>query len=100
MTDAYLEADSLLGACGRMLSAGKIQREGQDVVWNGNVCVKSLGKIWFGDIDLIGSNDDLTQLATKLGEPVYVLREMDARFNNEKKPLYDQARAVFHPVPE
>lgn len=93
----YQAADERLGRVGRIISGSKIPQPGQKVVWNANVCVKSAGKVWFGDIDLNNpaTRTHLIDLATDLGEPVYVLREHDARFKNEKAPLYDEAVEVF-----
>jgi hypothetical protein len=82
---------------GRMLSSSKRDPKGQVCVWNANVCTKSRAKIWFGDINLTTDEADLKALATKEGETVYVLREMDARFTNEVKPLLDQAVARYEP---
>ena len=82
--------DEILGPCGKMLSGSKIAPPGQNVVWNANVCVGSR-KVWFGDLNVTKSEDKLKALAKLAGEPVYVLREMDARFNNEAKPLLENA---------
>jgi hypothetical protein len=96
--DCYEAANDILGYCGQMLSGSKQERPGQRIVWNANVCVKSRGKIWYGDIDLIRSADALHTLAAELGEAVFVLREHDARFKNEAKPLYDEAVEKFEAV--
>ena len=87
-------AVEILGPCGRMISQSKssyLDRfPNNDVVFNGNVCIES-GKIWFGDLDITKSEEQIKALAEALGEPVYVLREMDARFNNESSPRLDKA---------
>ena len=35
--------------------------------------------------------------AAKEGEPIYVLHEMDARFQNEANPIWGNAVAVVYP---
>lgn len=82
---------------GRMLSGTKISRKGEICVYNANVCLKSVGKIWFGDLDLARDAEDLKRLPNEKGETVYVLREMDARFKNESAPKFDKAVATFAP---
>jgi hypothetical protein len=78
---------------GRMLSASKKTPKGHVCVFNANLCVKSRGKIWFGDIDVTTDRKQLIALAGRLGEDIYVLREKDARFQNEAAPLYENAVA-------
>jgi hypothetical protein len=89
-----------IGNLGRMISQSKSgysrQRPGGRPVFNANVCTRSAGKIWFGDLDLnTDDSDHLERLATVLKEDVYVLREFDARFENEQEPLFDRAVQVF-----
>jgi hypothetical protein len=87
----------LLGPAGKMRNGSKQAPQGEQAVWNGNVCVKDAGKIWYGDIYLNADATKLQSLADQLGEWVYVLYERDARFGNEAKPLYDQAVCWFEP---
>lgn len=75
------------------MNGSKRGPEGHVCVWNANLCVKSKGKIWFGDLDLTKDKDDLIRLAKERGEDIYVLREKDARFANESQPLYENAVA-------
>lgn len=93
--DKYQIAKDILGMPGRMLSASKSdyssQNLGHIVVFNGNVCTEADGKIWFGDLDVSKDEDKVKALAEALGEKIYVLYEMDARFENEAKPLLDRA---------
>lgn len=81
---------------GRMMNGTKREPPGHICVWNGNICTKALGKIWFGDLDLSDAHDQerLTALAGKLGETLYVLKEMDARFQTEAAPRFDRAIAT------
>jgi len=93
-TQADLARD-ILGQCGRMISASKSEYRskhlGSIVVFNANVCTGSQGKIWFGDIDVSAAMDKLELLADAIGETIYVLYEMDARFENEYSPRLDRA---------
>ena len=63
-------------------------------VFNANVCTAA-GKIWYGDLDVTRDEHMLRALAELLGEKVYVLREMDARFEDEANPKLDKAVASF-----
>jgi hypothetical protein len=83
---------------GRMISASKSNGpKGHVCVWNANVCIKSAGKIWYGDIDLTADIESIKALAVEKGEDVYVLREMDARFQTQNNPRYENAVAVISP---
>jgi len=53
------------------------------IVFNGNIVTKKRGKIWYGDLDITFEFDQLKSIADELGEDLYILREMDARFENE-----------------
>jgi len=68
---------------GRMISSSKRDPEGQRCVWNANVVIKSQGKVWFGDLNITKEGVKLKEVAEVIGEPLYVLREMDARFGTE-----------------
>jgi hypothetical protein len=89
-----------LGICGQMISGSKSgYRDALPCnvpIFNSNVIAargNDLEKIWYGDIDLTLSEGNLAKLATKLNATIYVLREMDGRFENEDKPKID--RYVF-----
>ena len=65
------------------------------VLFNCNAIIESYGKIWHGDLDLTISGNKLKEIATIIGEPIYVLSEHDARFGKEKiksKELISKAR--------
>jgi len=57
------------------------------VVFNGNIVTEKTGKVWFGDLDITRSMEDLQKVADELQENLYVLKEMDCRFENENKPF-------------
>jgi hypothetical protein len=82
---------------GRMISGSKTAPKGHVCVFNANICTKSKGKIWFGDLDLTMDVEHLKKLAAKEGETIFVLRERDARFDNEAKPLLANAVARYEP---
>lgn len=82
---------------GRMISGTKSGYKGR-AIFNANVCTKSKGKIWYGDLDLDGDAADLQSLADREREAVYVLRESDARFQNEAAPLFDKAVTIIPPT--
>lgn len=65
-------------------------------IFNSNVCLESK-KIWWGDLDLTLSKDKLIELSKELNDVVYVLYEMDGRFENEEKPLIDRYVVKFSP---
>jgi hypothetical protein len=98
MKKGQLEMPINFERMGRMISGSKKPPDGHICIFNANVCTKSKGKIWFGDLDLTTDADDLKSLASKMGETLYILREMDARFTNEATPLYE--KAVASVVPE
>lgn len=81
----------------RMISGSKssYSRQYPDhvVIFNANLCTRANGKIWYGDIDLTVDADKLLALRAQLGEDVFILYEMDARFENEAAPLLEKARA-------
>jgi hypothetical protein len=64
------------------------------VVFNANICTRTKGKIWYGDLDVTKDEEKLKELAANAGEDLYILREMDGRFENEAKPLLDRAVAI------
>ena len=82
---------------GRMISGSKMAPKGHVCVFNANICTKSRGKVWFGDLDLTTDAADLKRFAAEQGEDIYVLREMDARFTNEAKPRFENAVARYSP---
>lgn len=110
-TDPLTAAWELLGRPGAMLSGSKTAAPERRVVWNANVLIDqpngkfsifpakrvSPVKVWFGDLSITESEAKLQELANRFGQKVYVLREMDARFDTEANPRIDEAVAVFEP---
>jgi len=68
---------------GRMISGSKSAPEGHVVVFNGNIITEKAGKIWYGDLDVTLDFDQLKEIADEIKQDLYILREHDARFDNE-----------------
>lgn len=85
-----------IGSIGRMISGSKTGPKGHLCVWNGNIVVDGR-KRWYGDIDLTKQAKELAAAAKEIGKPLYILREHDARFDNESKPLIANAVQVVQP---
>ena len=79
---------------GRMIGSSKsiYRYDNPDhlVVFNANLCTGK-NKIWHGDLDLTLDYNKIQKLSNILKTKLYVLYEMDARFENEKKPLLNKA---------
>jgi len=92
--------NEILGWPGHIVSGSKtFYREKNPthlVIFNANVCTDA-GKVWWGDVDVTISKNDLSQLAKESGKTIYVLYEIDGRFENEKDPKLDQAAIKFMP---
>lgn len=88
-----------LGHNGAMIggSKGQYRYNNPDnlIVFNANVVTKEGEKIWYGDLDLSANNGEselvLRRLAVALNTRLYVLYEMDARFENETSPKFENA---------
>ena len=84
---------------GRMISGSKSgymsRNPNNNVVFNANIVTKKSGKVWHGDLDITLDIDKLKSVAVKLNEDLYILREMDARFENESAGFkYWKSKAV------
>ena len=71
----------------RMVSFDKRAKPGHTCVWNSNAVIKSQGKVWYGDIDITKDGKILKELAKELGEPIYILRERDCRFETQNDSI-------------
>lgn len=87
-----------LGDSGRMIAGMKIAPKGQVCVWNGNIIVEGK-KVWYGDVNLTKDAKKLQMIANIIQKPLYILREMDARFDTQNAPKLERAVAVIQPVP-
>ncbi len=73
----------------RMISLSKSEYRDSNphsvCIFNANVITAKDGKIWYGDLDLTKDANALKAVSKELGVILYVLRESDARFENEDK---------------
>jgi hypothetical protein len=100
MTLLIEQLNTTLGYPGRMISGSKsgYRKHYPDnfAIFNSNICTES-EKVWFGDIDLTLQKEALCELAKAHNQTIYVLYEMDARFENEDTPLLGKAPIKFLP---
>ena len=72
---------------GRLISFSKSEYRRQypenQVYFNANIFVLGEGKVWYGDIDVTKDREMLESIAAKIGKDIFILREMDGRFENE-----------------
>lgn len=72
---------------GRMISFSKSlysKNHPKNIIYyNANIFTEKYGKIWYGDLDLTLDIKSLENISKELNEKLYVLREMDGRFENE-----------------
>ena len=55
--------------------------------FNANIFTINEGKIWWGDLDLTKDAEKLKKVASETNQTLFVLKEMDGRFENEELPL-------------
>lgn len=72
---------------GRMISYSKSGYRDRfpenEVYFNSNIFLLGEGKIWYGDLDVTKDREILENIAREIGKDLYILREMDGRFENE-----------------
>ena len=68
-------------------SVNKSSKPKDLVIFNANVFMKDMGKVWYGDLNLTEEYMVLKSIAESLDTTLYVLWEMDGRFGKEKKPI-------------
>lgn len=101
MEDLYIQiAKDILGIHGKMISASKSRYvqtfPDHVIVFNANIFVGKT-KIWFGDLDITESVEDLKELSESIGSEIHILFEMDGRFDKERNPSLDNFVAKFYP---
>lgn len=72
--------------------------EGDLVYFNANIIIRSVGKIWYGDLNINLDFDNLKEIADVLNEDLYILMEGDARFGYENESiekLIKKARTII-----
>lgn len=57
------------------------------IVFNANVIMKDVGKVWYGDLNLTEDYNVLREIAQSLNTELYVLWESHGRFGEENKPI-------------
>ena len=87
---------------GRMISYSKSgyrqKYPDNEVYFNANIFTLEEGKIWYGDLDLTLDESNLTQIANELNVDIYILSEMDGRFENEKsskKQIIENSKKII-----
>ncbi len=99
--EAAATVEELLGSMGRMLSGSKSAYRARypdhEVAFNANLFTPLQGKLWFGDIDLTLDGSALQRVADRIGEDLFVLSEMDGRFDQEAAPRWQHPLATFQP---
>lgn len=85
-----------LGICGKLIAFSKSGYKRifpkNLVIFNSNIFLEEKNgfkKIWFGDLDITKDLSLLQEIYNKIQKTIYVLYEMDGRFENEDKPNID-----------
>jgi hypothetical protein len=97
-----LKIHSILGWEGRMISFSKsgYRKDNPEnlAMFNANIICKgeeAYEKIWYGDLDLTLDCQKLISISSILEKEIFVLYEMDARFDNEESPNFLNHIASF-----
>ena len=76
---------------GRMIGGSKTGYSAQYpddlIIFNANVLIKDIGKVWYGDLNLTQDYIILKSIADSLDTTLYILWESDGRFGEENKPI-------------
>ena len=76
---------------GRMIGGSKTgyssQHPDELIIFNANVLMSDVGKVWHGDLNLTEDYLVLKDIAKSLNSTLYVLWESEGRFGEENKPL-------------
>jgi hypothetical protein len=54
------------------------------IIFNASIFTLQSGKVWFGDLNINIDLNKLQRVADELKEELFILNEVDARFNGEK----------------
>lgn len=86
-------SSSIIGFEGKMISFSKsgyrLENPENLVMFNANIIQKTekgYEKIWFGDLDITLDYEKLVRISECLDTEIFVLHEMDARFDRESDP--------------
>lgn len=73
---------------GRMISRSKLtyreRNPDNEVYFNANIFILCEGKVFYGDLDVTKDREVLETIAKTIDKDLYILREMDGRFENEE----------------
>jgi len=76
---------------GRMISSSKSgywkKHPNNLIVFNANIIISNIGKVFYGDIDITLDEKALKKVAKCIDQTLYVLREMAGRFGAENRPF-------------
>jgi hypothetical protein len=93
-------AEKHLGRIGKLISnskSGYLENYPKNKVYfNANVFTEG-EKIWYGDLDVTLSIENLQGLSDDLNSNLYILREMDGRFGNEENPRLENSVLKISP---
>ena len=99
--DAHKVVETILGHQGRMVSGSKSLYHdyypNHIVTFNCNLCTEDFGKVWYGDIDISSDLNELKAITKLLNRSIYILYEMDGRFENEDNPKLEKFVAKISP---
>lgn len=96
-SDVFASVGLPLGLCLGSKSGYRQSHRKHFFMPNANVFCRSHGKIWWGDLDLWRHAQQLERVARRLRCQLYVLQEMDGRFEQADQPFAEVSRrAVWH----
>lgn len=72
--------------CGSKSEYWKTHRDNL-IVFNANIIIESREKVWHGDLDVTEDYEKLEKVSEALEETLYILNEMDARFETENESV-------------
>ena len=83
------ELETHLGANGKSFRLKQRYRKYQNhlLIHRANLCLESFGVIWSGDLDFTMEESFLKKLCKKHNLSIYILKELDGRFNPQNPPL-------------
>ncbi len=84
---------------GRMIGGSKSgyhsTHPNDDILFNANIFIPSLGKVWWGDLNITLDNEALQEVCNKIGEEMIIVSEMLGRFEAEER-LYKEIENNAH----
>ncbi len=86
LSAVFSDAGLSLGRCFGSKSGYCRMNPGHIFVPNANVFCRRYGKVWWGDLDLKCDKPALEKVARRLRCRLYVLKEMDGRYEAAEKP--------------